>query len=137
MSGRFSQGVCGDGAAILCDGLPMSVDEIVYALNIIPPNFKWTTKHTARWGKDSWQGITPPMTPPDAMSWDDAVRVLEAVQRVIEHRRHVKGHEAMKAIAKGDQPHPETVCTAERAGYVADQCEQALAAIQSHRVQAV
>ena len=30
---KYSQGVCADGAAILRDGQPMTVDEIVSALN--------------------------------------------------------------------------------------------------------
>jgi hypothetical protein len=31
--GRYSQGVCGDGAAILYDGVQMTVDEVVASLN--------------------------------------------------------------------------------------------------------
>lgn len=30
---HYSQGICGDGAAILCDGVPLTVDEIVARLN--------------------------------------------------------------------------------------------------------
>lgn len=33
MTRTYSQGICGDGAAILKDGQPMTVDEIVAALN--------------------------------------------------------------------------------------------------------
>lgn len=30
---QYTEGLCGDGAAILCDGVPMSVSEILAALN--------------------------------------------------------------------------------------------------------
>ncbi|HCU0428871.1 hypothetical protein I5Q42_06110 [Serratia marcescens] len=30
---KYTEGLCGDGAAILCDGVPMSISEILAALN--------------------------------------------------------------------------------------------------------
>lgn len=46
---EYSQGVCGDGAAILRDGQPMSVDEVVAALKRL---------HTAERERDEWKAYT-------------------------------------------------------------------------------
>ena len=35
--GRWSEGICGDGAAILCDGVMVPIEEVVRALNRTPP----------------------------------------------------------------------------------------------------
>jgi len=32
---KFTQGICGDGAAILCDGEPVTPEQIVEALNAL------------------------------------------------------------------------------------------------------
>lgn len=35
MTGVYTEGVCGDGAAILCDGVPVAISDILTSLNRI------------------------------------------------------------------------------------------------------
>jgi len=50
---EFTQGVCGDGAAILKDGHPMTPDDIVKALNALDRLIKLRC-HKIKRGKDNW-----------------------------------------------------------------------------------
>lgn len=49
LSPKYSQGVCGDGAAILKDGERMTVEEILCALNTRPDSKQYKWKDEDEW----------------------------------------------------------------------------------------
>ncbi|MEW8253727.1 MAG: hypothetical protein AB2747_05195 [Candidatus Thiodiazotropha taylori] len=66
---EFSQGVCADGAAILKDGQPMTVEQILSALRALA--FLAEIKaHKDKYGKDEWYSDAQPI------AWDQAKEAL-------------------------------------------------------------
>ncbi|MER2529942.1 MAG: hypothetical protein ABTR07_18650 [Candidatus Competibacter denitrificans] len=50
---EYSQGVCGDGAVILCDGAPMTVDEVVGRLVLLDEEsrkYRAALEWLSKWG---------------------------------------------------------------------------------------
>ncbi|MCW8917179.1 MAG: hypothetical protein OQK24_15150 [Magnetovibrio sp.] len=57
---EFSQGVCGDGSAILKDGKPMAIEQIIAALRALS-FLVYVKAHKDRHGKDEWYADTQPI----------------------------------------------------------------------------
>jgi len=66
----FSQGVCADGASILKNGEPMSIEQIIEALRSLRDLVE-VKKHKDRHGKDEWYKDAQPM------AWEQARKVLD------------------------------------------------------------
>lgn len=50
---EYSQGVCGDGAVILCDGVAITVDEVVERLNLLDEKcikYRTALELVKKWG---------------------------------------------------------------------------------------
>ena len=68
---EFSRGICADGAAILKDGVPMTPEQIIFALRSL--NYLVEMKqHKEKYGKDQVYLIGK------QIAWDQASVALEA-----------------------------------------------------------
>jgi hypothetical protein len=67
---EFSQGICSDGAAILMDGRPLTIEKMLAALRAL--DFLIEVKdHKDAYGKDDWYRDAQPI------AWDQARAALQ------------------------------------------------------------